>query len=164
MVKSVQTAVGAVTKRTLVQFVDTMERIAVEAVAPWRFSMMLFVTLAGLGFILATTGLAALVAFAVEQRSRELAVRLAVGATPATLLRMVVWQGSRFAFAGLVIGLGASLILVDRLGPLLFQVPARDGLTFVGSAILLGSTALLASGVAARRVVGIDPSHAMRLE
>jgi putative ABC transport system permease protein len=164
MVKAVQTAVGAVTKRTLVQYVDTMERIAVEAVAPWRFSMVLFVTLAGLGFILATTGLAALVAFAVEQRLRELAVRLAIGATPATLLRVVVWQGSRFAFVGLMIGLGASLVLVDRLGPLLFQVPARDGLTFVGSALLLGSTVVLASALAARRVVGIAPSDAMRLE
>lgn len=164
MVKSVQAAVGATSRQTLVQFVDTMDRIAGEAVAPWRFSMVLFLTLAVLGFTLATTGLAALVAFAVEQRTRELAVRLAIGAPPATLFRMVVWQGSRFALVGLVLGIGASLLLVDRLGPLLFQVPARDGLTLVGSALLLASTALLASGAAARRVVGIDPSHAMRLD
>jgi ABC-type antimicrobial peptide transport system permease subunit len=141
-----------------------MDRIAAEAVAPWRFSMALLVTLAGLGLALAITGLVALVAYAVSQRQMELAIRLAIGATPQALLRMVVLQGSRFAAAGLATGLVLSLLLADRLSSLLFQIPSRDVVTFAGSAATLSIAVLVASVWSARRVMNVDPSHAMRAE
>ncbi len=162
--KAVQAAVAEVTRRALVGRVDTMERLAVEAIAPWRFSMALLTGLAVVGFVLAATGLFALVTYTVQQRSRELAVRLAIGASPATILRMVLWQGARFAVAGLLVGVVIALLVADRLSPLLFQTLPRDLTTFAATAMLLGSTALIASYAAARRVLDIDPAHAMRAD
>jgi len=121
--------------------------------------------LAGLGVVLATAGLFALVAYSVvDQRSLELAVRLAIGADPGTILKMVVWQGGRFAVAGLVMGIVLSMAVANRMSSLLFQVAARDGLTFLAAVSLLGATALLASYLAARRVIRIDPVLAMRAQ
>jgi putative ABC transport system permease protein len=160
--RSVQAAVGEMTTRTLVEYVDTMERVASDAVAPWRFSMTLLIGLAALGMFLAAGGLFALVAYSVDQRAPELAVRLAIGARPGILLRMVLWQGGRFALAGLVVGVALSLAVASRMSPLLFRVPARDLFTFVAAAGLLGATAFLASYLAARRVIAIDPTQAMR--
>ena len=160
--RSVQAAVGETTTRTLVEYVDTMERVASDAVAPWRFSMTLLIGLAALGVFLAAAGLFALVAYSVDQRAPELAVRLAIGARPGILLRMMLWQGGRFALAGLAVGVALSLAVASRMSPLLFRVPARDLFTFVAAAGLLGATAFLASYLAARRVIAIDPTHAMR--
>jgi len=158
----VQGAIGGVTKRTLVDYGNTMEEIVTDAVAPWRFSMALLTGLAALGVVLAATGLFALVAYSVDQRARELAVRLAIGAAPGTILRMVLWQGGRFAVAGLVVGVVLSLVVTQRMTSLLFQVPARDPFTFVAAVGLLGTTAFLATYLAARRVIGIDPLLTMR--
>ena len=139
-----------------------MDRVVRDAVAPWRFSMALLVGLAVLGAMLAIAGLFALVAYSVDQRAQELAVRLAIGAGSGTILRMVLWQGGRFAVAGLVAGVVLSLAVTNRMSSLLFQVHARDTLTFVAAAALLGATALLASYFAARRVISIEPVHLLR--
>jgi ABC-type lipoprotein release transport system permease subunit len=141
-----------------------MDRIASDAMAPWRFSMTLLSGLAAVGVVLAAAGLFALVAYTVEQRSRELAIRLAIGAAPAVVLRMVLWQGARAAAAGLAAGLAIAFVFADRLSSLLFQVAARDVSTFGSTAILLAAITLVASYAAARRVLGIDPARAMRAE
>jgi putative ABC transport system permease protein len=158
----VQAAIGDVTRRTFVDHVDTMDRVVAEAVAPWRFSTTLLVGLATLGVILSAAGLFALVAYSVDQRAPELAVRLALGAGPGTILRMVLWEGARFAVMGLVVGAGFSLAAANRVSTLLYQVPARDALAFLAAVGLLAATALLASYLAARRVIGIDPLLVMR--
>jgi ABC-type antimicrobial peptide transport system permease subunit len=162
--KSVQAAIGEVTTRTVVEYANRMDRVVAEAVAPWRFSMALLVGLAALGAVLAATGLFALIAYAVDQRSHELAVRLAIGAGPGAVLRMVLWQGGRFALAGLVVGVGCSLAVANGMSSLLFNVPARDGFTFGAAVGLLGATAFLAGYLAARRVIKIDPLLAMRVQ
>jgi putative ABC transport system permease protein len=162
VVRSVQTAIGEMTTRTVVEYVDTMERVITDAVAPWRFSMTLLVGLAALGVFLATVGLFALVAYSVDQRAPDLAVRLALGARPAMVLRMVLWQGGRFAIMGLAVGVLLALAVANQMSSLLFQVPARDTLTFIAAAGLLGATAFVASYLAARRVIRIDPMLAMR--
>ena len=133
-----------------------------DAVAPWRFSMTLLVGLALLGAVLAAAGLFAQVAQSVDQRAPELALRLAVGAGHGAILRMVLWQGARFAIAGVVIGVVLSLAAADRISALLFQVPPLDTLAFTAAVGLLGTTALLAAYLAARRVIGIDPLLSMR--
>jgi putative ABC transport system permease protein len=160
--RSVQEAIGGVTRRVVVESVETMDHIMADAVAPWRFSMALLVGLAALGVMLALAGLFALVAYSVDQRTPELAVRMAIGAAPGAILRMVLWQGGRFAAAGLAVGLILSLTTATRMSALLFQVPARDTVTFASAAILLGTTTLLASWLAARRVTRIDPLIALR--
>jgi ABC-type lipoprotein release transport system permease subunit len=77
---------------------------------------------------------------------------------------MVLWQGGRFAVAGLVVGVALSLVITNRMSALLFEVPARDLFTFVAAAGLLGATAFLASYLAARRVIGVDPLQTMRAQ
>jgi ABC-type lipoprotein release transport system permease subunit len=77
---------------------------------------------------------------------------------------MVLWQGGRFAIAGLVVGVALSLAFANRMSALLFEVPARDLFTFVAAAGLLGATAFLASYLAARRVVRVDPLQTMRAQ
>ena len=160
--RSVRGAIGEMSARTVVAYVDTMERVANDAVAPWRFSMTLLVGLAALGAFLAAAGLFALVAYSVDQRAPELAVRLAIGARPGIIVRMVLWQGGRLAVAGLAAGILLSLVVANRMSPLLFQVPARDLFTFTVAAGLLGATTLAAGYLAARRATRIDPMMVMR--
>jgi len=164
VVRAVREAIGGVTRQVLIEPADTMDRQLADAIAPWRFSMTLLTGLAALGVLLAVGGLFALIAYAVAQRTPELAVRLAIGAAPGQILRMVLWQGTRFAAAGLVLGLLLSLLIATRMSSLLFEVSARDGRTFAAAAILLAATTLLASYLAARRVVRIDPLIALRGE
>ena len=160
--ESVRAAVEEVATRTVIGTVSSMERIVAEAGAPWRFSMALMVGLAGLGLLLAVTGLFSLVAFSVARRRRELSVRLAIGASPASVIRLVLWQGMRSTIVGLSAGVVLSLAVANRMTPMLFQVPPSDALTFVAGTGLLGATAFLAGYLAARRVVAIDPLQVMR--
>jgi ABC-type antimicrobial peptide transport system permease subunit len=162
---SVRAAIGqAGGTRVLVESIDSMDRTMAEAIAPWHFSMTLLAGLAIIGVLLAIAGLFALVAYAVVQRTPEFAIRLAIGAEPGQVLRMVLWQSARFAVPGLIVGLLLSLITTSRMSSLLFQVSARDTPTFTIAAALLGGTALLASYLAARRVIRIDPLTALRDE
>jgi putative ABC transport system permease protein len=160
--RSVRAAILDIAPNTIVDDVTTMDAIVSNAVAPWRFSMTLLVGLAVLGGLLAAAGLFALIAYSVNQRTTELAVRQAIGASPATILRMMLWQGTRFALVGLVSGLVLSLLLANRMSPLLFQVSARDTRTFASAAALLAATAFIASYLAARRAIRIDPVSVMR--
>lgn len=159
-----QAALRDATTPTLVTGVTTMERVVTDVIAPWRFSMTLLVGLAALGVFLAAAGLFALVAYSVEQRAPEFALRLAIGANPGTILRLVLWEAGRFALAGLAVGLVLSLAVSHRISALLFQVPPRDVTVFATAAGLLGATVLCAGYLAARRVTGIDPLLAMREE
>jgi putative ABC transport system permease protein len=162
LVRSIRQAIAEVTNRAVVEYVSTMEQITADAIAPWRFSTMLLVALAMMGGALAAAGLYALVAYSVEQRRHELAVRLAVGARPAAILRMVSWQGGRFAVVGLLIGIGLALVLAERISPLLFQIRPRDIYSFAAAAGVLAMTAVVANILAARRVVDIDPVLSLR--
>lgn len=162
LTRAIREAVGRVTGRAVVEYAGTMEQVAADAVAPWRFSMVLVTGLAVLGGVLAAAGLYALVAYSVQQRRHELAVRLAVGAGRGAMLRMVAWQGGRFALGGLSIGVGLALVLAGRMSPLLFQVQPRDVYAFAAAAGVLAVTAVAANVLAARRVVDIDPASLIR--
>lgn len=162
--RSVQAALRDAKTPTLVTGVTTMERVVTDVIAPWRFSMTLLVGLAALGVFLAAAGLFALVAYSVEQRAPELALRLAIGANPGAILRLVMWEAGSFALAGLAVGIVLSLAVSHRISALLFQVPPRDVTVFATAAGLLGATVLGAGYLAARRITRIDPLLAMREE
>jgi ABC-type lipoprotein release transport system permease subunit len=117
-----------------------------------------------IAFFLSMIGLYGMLAFAVSQRTREIGVRIALGAQTADVLKLVVGQGLRLAFAGMAIGLLAALAATRVMKSLLYGVSATDPLTFIVIALLLTFVALLACWIPARRATKVDPIVALRCD
>jgi putative ABC transport system permease protein len=144
--------------------VKSMGRVLDENVADARLSSSLFAAFALAALLLAAVGLYGVIAFAVAQRTREIGVRIALGAHPAAVLRLIVGQGARFALAGIALGLLGALAMGRAMANLLFGVTPTDPLTFLIVPVLLCAVALLASYIPARRALRVDPMTALRLE
>jgi putative ABC transport system permease protein len=142
----------------------TMEEIVGRTVAPWRFNMVVFTVYSATAVAFAAIGLFALIAYAAKQRTREIGVRVALGAKSSDVVRLFVGEGARLAIAGLAIGIPAAWILSRLLSSLLFAVSPTDAVTFVVVAGLLGLVALLAAYLPARRAGAVDPVIALRSE
>jgi putative ABC transport system permease protein len=117
-----------------------------------------------LSLLLAAVGLYGILAYAVSRRTREIGIRIALGARPGAVLRMVLRQGLILTLLGVGIGLAASLAATRLLESQLFGVTPTDPVTFVGAPILLLTVALLAGLVPARRATNVDPLIAIRQE
>jgi predicted permease len=117
-----------------------------------------------LALLLATMGLYSMMTYAVSQRTREIGIRMALGAQSSNVLRMMIWRGISLALAGAVIGLAAALALTRVAKNLLFNVSATDPATFALIALLLVAVALIASYIPARRATKVDPLEALRHE
>jgi predicted permease len=133
-----------------------------ESLATRRFSMLLLSLFAALALGIASIGIYGVMAYLVNQGTRELGIRLALGATPALILRMVVSQGMTVALIGVALGLAGAFGLTHLMQTLLFGVDAVDPLTFVAIPLLLSAIALLASWIPARRAARIDPTISLR--
>jgi putative ABC transport system permease protein len=144
--------------------VTTMAEQVASQTRQSRFSAWLLGIFGGLALILAAIGIYSVMAYAVEQRSREIGVRMAMGARAADVLKMVIGQGMRLALLGVALGLGAALALTQLMKNLLFGVAAADPLTYGVIALLLTLVALLACWVPARRATKVDPIIALRCE
>jgi putative ABC transport system permease protein len=144
--------------------VQTMADVVATSVSSRRFQMLLVGVFAALALTLALVGLYAVVSYSVAQRINEMAVRLALGAQPRTLLALVLSEGSKLAGAGVVLGLAAALALTRFLETLLFGVDARDPTTFVVVPALLFVSALAGCVAPARRAMRVDPATALRTE
>ena len=129
-----------------------------------EFNTMLLGSFAILALVLAAAGIYGLMAHAVTQRTREIGIRLAIGATPMDVLRLVVGQTARIASVGLAIGLIGALSLTRVMQAMLFDVSPLDPTTFVGAALLLFGIAVLAGYLPARRAAAIDPQSAIRAD
>src|SRR6185436_743228 len=129
-----------------------------------RASLLLMLTFAGLALALACLGLYGVMVYAVAQRTKEIGVRLALGARPADVRRMIVEAGLRTAGVGLVLGLLASLALGRLLTSLLFGVRPYDPLSLAATSVVLGGAALLACAVAAWKAGRVNPLTALRHE
>jgi putative ABC transport system permease protein len=142
----------------------TMEALLSENVAAPRFRTLLFAVFAGLAVCLAMAGVYGVMAYAVGQRSNEVGLRIALGATTGSVLRLVLGEGLALAGLGLVLGLAAAGAGTRLLISMLFRVQPNDPFVYVAVAVLLGMVALVASYVPARRASKIDPLTAIRQE
>jgi putative ABC transport system permease protein len=135
-----------------------------EALEGARFNTLLLAVFAAIAFTLAAVGIYGVISYDVTQRIHELGIRLALGAQPADVLRLVVGQGAALAAAGIAVGLAAAFVLTRWMSSMLFGVAATDFNTFAGIAVLLGAVALLASYLPSRRGMALDPVTALRHE
>ena len=141
-----------------------METLIAQRTGPRRFSVMLVSGFAALALVLASIGLYGVMSYTVTLRSRELGVRVALGAAAGDVLGMVLEQGVRLAVAGVGIGLVAALLLTRVMRSMLFGVGVVDPETFVLVPLVLLAVAALASYVPARRATRVDPIEALRSE
>jgi putative ABC transport system permease protein len=142
----------------------TMEALLSENVAAPRFRTLLFTVFAGLAVCLAMAGVYGVMAYAVGQRSNEVGLRIALGATTGSVLRLVLREGLALAALGLALGLAAAATGARLLTSMLFRVQPNDPIVYLAVTVLLGMVALVASYVPARRASKIDPLAAIRQE
>src|SRR5262245_53846483 len=143
--------------------VSTAEQTLGQTVAQPRFNLILLGLFAVVALLLASVGIYGVLANAVRQRTHEMGVRLALGARPGAVFRLVIRQGMGLAGAGIVIGLGGAFTLTRYLESLLYEVKPTDPLTFGEVALLLLGVALLACWIPARRATKVDPMIALRI-
>lgn len=163
-VNAMRSQVTAVDKDQPVYDVKTMDQYLSESVAQPRFRTMLLAIFAAVALILATIGIYGLISHSVNHRMQELGIRIALGAKPRDLFKLVVGQGLLLAIEGIVIGLIASIFLTRIISALLFGVSSTDPITFIGIPLLLIGVAFVASYLPARKAMKVDPIVALRSE
>ncbi len=144
--------------------VRSLEQVRAESVAAPRLTTNLLGVFALLALAIAATGIGGVMALAVGQRRHEIGVRMALGARPAEILRMILGQGMALALVGVGLGLFGAVWLTRLLQQLLFEVTPTDPLTYIGVAAVLGLAALVACYIPARRAARVDPIVALRVE
>ena len=160
-VRSVRAAILEIDAGQPLVNVRTMEGAMAGTVTQPRFQMTLLLIFASIAVTLAAVGVYGIMAYTVSQRTPEIGVRMAVGASPNQVIAMVVWQGARLAVMGVVLGLIAAALAAGAMQAWLFDVKGLDPLTFVVAPLILGLAALLASYIPARRAARISPLVAM---
>ncbi|HKV25213.1 MAG TPA: ABC transporter permease [Candidatus Acidoferrum sp.] len=164
LVPALREQVRSLDKNLPVYGVQTMDELLSAELASQRFNAVALLGFAGLAVLLAAVGIYGVMAYAVTQRTREMGVRIALGADAAAVLRMVLGQGLRLALIGVALGLAASLALTRSISGLLFGVKPADPETFVLVSLALLLVALVACWLPARRATQVDPIIALRYE
>jgi len=164
MTSTVRSAMQEIDKDLPLYGIKTVNDVISESVAPRRLNMLLLGIFAGLALVLAAVGLYGVISYSVSQRTREIGIRMALGASHKSVLRLVVGQGMVLALIGVAIGVVASFFLTKFMATLLFGVSATDPLTFVAISVLLMGVSMVASLVPARRAMKVDPMVALRYE
>jgi putative ABC transport system permease protein len=141
-----------------------MSELLAASTAQPRFSLILLGLFATVALVLAITGLYAVMAYSVSQRTREIGIRLVLGAQSLDIRKLIVRQGLVLLLIGIVIGLAGAFALTSVMKTLLFEVSVTDPLTFVCIPLLLGVVALLACWIPARRATKVDPLISLRHE
>jgi putative ABC transport system permease protein len=144
--------------------IQTMDDVIAGATAGARFTLVLLATFAVVALVLAAVGIYGVISYAVSRRTHEIGVRVALGASPSTVVRLVIAQGMRVVAVGVAVGLAGSLVASRLMTRLVYGVSVTDPLTYTGVAALLAVVALVASYIPARRATRIDPLVAMRTD
>ena len=165
---AVRNAIQSVDPQQPIFRVSTMEQIVADSTTQRRFTTLLLAVFAAVALLLTAVGLYGVMSYSIAQRTKEIGIRMALGAQRSSVLKMVIGQGMTLALAGIILGLALSLVLALLLGhyikDLLFQVSAIDPTMFLIIAVVLGVAALLASYIPARRATKVDPVVALRYE
>jgi putative ABC transport system permease protein len=142
----------------------TLDNLLADSVSPRRFSTFLLGMFAGLALLLAAMGVYGVMSYVVSLRTNEIGIRMALGAKPADIWKLVIGCAARLALKGIALGLVGSFLLTKLIASLLYGVKPTDPLTFSSVALLLAAVALLACYVPARRATRVDPLVALRYE
>jgi putative ABC transport system permease protein len=164
MAAPVEQTVHTIDKDLPVFAVRSMDQLMGSAIAQQRLTLVLLSGFALLALLLAAVGIYGVISYSVSQRTHEIGIRMALGAQPPDVLKLIVGQGMRLALIGVLIGLGTAFALTRLMTNLLYGVSATDPLTFVLIAVLLAVVALLACYLPARRATKVDPLVALRYE
>jgi predicted lysophospholipase L1 biosynthesis ABC-type transport system permease subunit len=147
-----------------VAHIRTMDQVVRESTARSDFNTMLLSIFAALALLLAAIGIYGLMTYSVQQRTQEIGIRMALGASPEKVRKMVVLQGMQLTAIGVVIGVAAALALTRFMAGLIYGVKTWDPVVFVSIAVLLGAVSWLATYIPARRASRVDPMISLRYE
>ena len=161
---AVKQTVWSIDRNLPISDVQTMDRVVADATAQPRFEMLLLGVFAVIALVLAAVGIYGVISYSVSRRTREIGIRIALGASRTDVLRMVVRQAIVQALAGAAVGLAGALLVSRLMARMLYGVQPTDPITFGGVAIILVLAALFASCVPARRATRIEPMIALRNE
>lgn len=161
---AVKQAVWNIDNQQPVSEVGTEEDALREWTAPRRFNMVILLNFAGIALVLAAVGLYSVLAYSVTLRTREIGIRVALGADPRAVTTFIVRQGLSITLIGIAIGLGGAFLLTRFMQSLIFGVSTVDAVTFAGVALLLMAVSMVASFVPALRAARLDPIQALRTE
>jgi predicted permease len=164
MLDSIRHASQQISNEIVIFAPQSMDDVIASSLARRRFSMILLVVFAALALLLASIGIYGVISYVVGQRTHEIGIRMALGANPLDILRLVLSGAGRLAAIGVAVGLVAALGLTRLMADLLYGVTPNDPLTFAAVPAILISVALLASYLPARRATKVDPVVALRYE
>jgi putative ABC transport system permease protein len=164
MAPALRRALWSVNKDAPITDLLTMDQVVADSVSDTRYQAILLGSFGALGLILAMVGIYGVLAYAVSQRTHEFGVRMALGAQPGNILRMVIREGMLLVVVGIALGVAGALALGRVLESLLFEVKPTDPPTFVAVAIALALVALAACWIPARRAMRVEPMEALRYE
>jgi putative ABC transport system permease protein len=160
----VQARIWAVDKDQPISGIQTMEEALSQSLANRRVYLLLLGVFAAIALLMATSGIYGLVSYAVARRTREMGIRVALGATVREILALVIRQGMLLTLIGVAMGIAGSLVLTKLISELLFGITPTDASTLIATALLFGAVSLLATYIPARRAATIDPTTAFRSE
>jgi len=164
LVSSIRNVVLSIDPNQPIGDIQTMETVLAESVAQPRLNMILMGFFGGLALLLAAVGIYGLLSFTVVQRRQEIGIRMALGARVWDVLKMVLRSGMTLVLIGELIGLAGAFVLTRLMSGLLFEVEPTDGWTFMTVFLILGTVALVACYLPARRAARVDPLEALRSE
>lgn len=161
---AVTAQVWAIDKDQPVADIMTLDKQVSQGSAQRRFNMLLFAGFAALALVLAAVGMYGVLSYTVTLRTREMGLRMALGAGPAQILKLIVGQGLAMTLIGIGVGTVAAFGLTELMRSLLFGIAPNDPVTFVAVPIVLVVVALVASYLPARRAARLDPMQSLRVE